>query len=53
MHEESQSVDWIIHDVDDHLHNIWFFKISVLILEGAEAMSDGLDFIDKIYDDFS
>lgn len=22
VYEESQSVDWIVHDVDDHLHNI-------------------------------
>lgn len=52
MNKEGQGVNRIVHNVDNHFYNVCFFEAMVFILEGAVAMSDGLNFVYEVDDDF-
>jgi len=52
VHQESESVYWFVHDMNDNLNDIWSFEVSVLVLKWTESMSDWLDFINEINDYF-
>lgn len=52
VYQESESVYWFVHDMDDNLNDIWSFEVSVLVLKWAKTMGDWLDLINKINDYF-
>jgi len=53
MNKKSESIDWVIHDVDNYLHDICLFKITVFVFKWSIAMSKRLYLIYKINDDLS
>lgn len=52
MDQKCQCINRVVHDMDDHLHNIGPSETMVLILKRSIPMCDWLNFINKIDNNF-
>jgi hypothetical protein len=53
VHQEGERIHRLIHDVNDHFHDIRPLELSVLVLERPKPMSDRLYLIHEVDDYFS
>ena len=51
--KESQGINRIVHDMNDHFDDICLSESMMFIFKRSITMSNGLNFINKINNDFS